>query len=172
MPGGGGIGGVRPITAASVATVPSLRLPTPGDAPPDNRLPPIHTVNNNAFSVGGGGGGGGVGTSLPPLDGRAKKLPGSIITLQDDLVQNSPNSITQKSFLHSNFFQESILDASRSSRRSEDEASVDSGAVLDDLQGRVGLSWNKEVASDIPSVGGGGGTELSSRVAWANSTKR
>ncbi len=36
---------------SSVQTVPSLRLPTPGDAAPDNRLPPLLPVNSNAFST-------------------------------------------------------------------------------------------------------------------------
>jgi len=62
-----------------------LRLPTPGDAQPQNRLPPLKTVSG------------------------------------------------------------------ASSSRAE---SADSGAVLDDLKGRVGVVWNREVASDIPDVGG------------------
>lgn len=113
------------------AAVPSLRLPTPGGAAPANRLPPLYPAAAAPSSSPAAPGSAGAGS---------KEL-----VLEEDL--------------------ESILDASSAGggsgglvpagggllRRSE---SADSGAVLDDLKPRiVGLSWSKEVASDIPSVG-------------------
>ncbi len=138
---------------SSAQTVPSLRLPTPGESAPSNRLPPIHPVNSNAFNtIGNVAASFGMPSSTEDaVDGKMKNAASDVITLDEDL--------------------ESICDAASTSRRS---GSIDSGAVLDDLNlnGRVGLTWNREVANDIPSVGGGGGGGVkagASRGAWTTS---
>ena len=131
---------------SSATTVPSLRLPTPGGAPPSNRLPPLNPVNTNAFTatvanVGMGGVGvGGVPAVMSSPYGK-EDAGSSEMVLEDDL-----ESIYDATILTANNNSNNVL------MRSE---SADSGAVLDDVKPRiVGLSWSKEVASDIPSVDG------------------